>query len=87
MIEWDYLDKEQKERFLKFLNTTFSYSEKQLSCLTGDEEMTYELFKSCLTLCVRLGDIKEFGLVCNQFPDFFKQLNKEIAEIEKSINN
>jgi len=78
-------DEEQKERFLKFLNTTFSYSDKQLSCLTGDEPMTYELFKSCLTLCVRLDDVKEFGFVCGQFPIFFEQLNKEIEEIERSI--
>jgi len=85
MIEWDNLDEEQKERFLQFLRTTFSYSNKQLSCLSGDEEMTYELFKSCLTVCVRVNDIKEFSGVCGQFPIFFEQLNKEIEEIERSI--
>jgi len=85
MIEWDNLDEEQQERFKQFLKTTFAYSEKQLSCLSGDEPMTYELFKSCLCLCVRVKDVREFSNVCSQFPNFFKQLNEEIEEIERSI--
>jgi len=88
-VTWEQMTEKQWERFKQFVETTMLLSDKQLNCLSGDEEMTYKIFIECLTVCIFAGngDKEEFANICEQYPLFFERFCEELDEIEKHYKN
>lgn len=85
-IALNNLNEEQYNNLKVFLATTFSYKNKHLDALADESLMTFEIFKECLDITVKTGDVREFAEICNQFPNFLDSLIFEMEEEVNSIN-
>lgn len=71
-----YTDKELK-RLGTFAHTTLSYKPEQLAALSGEAEMTKEIFYGCLLICVKTNNPAEFYQICKRYPEFAKECSWE----------
>lgn len=83
-IALNNLNEKQHNNLTVFLETTFSYKNKHLDALVDESLMTFEIFKECLDITMKTGDVREFAEICNQFPKFLDSL---IFEMEEEVNS
>lgn len=86
MMNYKDLGLEEKEQFCKFLQTVIIFSDEQYEALSGEREMTQEIFDSCLNTCAKNYDLKEMNAICEQYPQFthlwYQKIDKELSNIE-----
>lgn len=56
------------------VRTTLAYKPYQLDAIYGEAEMTPEIFKECLNVCIRTDNGKEFYELCESFPQFLEDI-------------
>lgn len=83
---FDELTPKQQERVSKFILSSFAFSEEQLNALSGDSEMTYDIFRSCLDVCVEINEPGEFCSIMDRFPEMAAIFDKEIEELLEIAN-
>lgn len=64
-----YTEKEL-DRFKRFMDTTLAYKQEHLAVLSGDSEMTEEIFNECVLVCVKTNNPTEFYKICERYPEF-----------------
>lgn len=79
----EQLEAEKAERFLFDM---FELDEEEFAAVWGMEEMTQELFNSCLTKSITQNYISVYNELCRKYPElcsnYEKQLIGEAEEIE-----
>ena len=73
--EREYTVKELKH-LGDIVRTTFAYKPYQLDAIYGEAEMTPEIFKECLNICIRTDNGKEFYELCENYPQFLDDIAK-----------
>ena len=58
------------------IRTTLAYKPYQLDAIYGKAEMTPEIFKEYLNVCIRTDNGKEFYELCESFPQFLDDASK-----------
>ena len=84
----DYLDlsQEEKEKLCRLLQSIMFFSEDQYAFLSGEQEMTQEVFENCLAACIAHNDLRELNAICDQYPLFTKIWMRKMDQELKSMN-
>lgn len=86
MIEYDKLTKEQQNGLKDFVNEAILLTEEENAAIEHQIEMTQELFEQCLSSLVRIGSIRGFNRLCNEFPAqariFDETMDKRLKDVE-----
>jgi hypothetical protein len=85
-VNYKDLMPEEKKQFCEFLQTMIIFSDEQYEALSGEREMTSEIFESCLNTCAKTYDLKELNAICEQYPRFAhawaQKIDSELRGIE-----
>ena len=63
---------EEYRRLGNMVRTTLAYEPYQLDAIYGRTEMTREIFKECLKVCIKTDNGREFYDLCESFPQFLE---------------
>ena len=74
-LKQEYTDEELR-RMGDMVRTTLAYEPYQLDAIYGKTEMTPEIFKECLNVCIETNNGKEFYDICESFPQFLDEVTE-----------